>query len=193
MLYRMIEILLSAILLIPFFLVLDKVRFQNAGKTVRYFVFAGYLCAVWLFVGMPTLQFMRFELSLTLLPFVPMIGDLKNTVLNVVLFLPLGILLPFLWKEYDSLKKTVLFGFGMSLSIELFQILTYRATDINDIIANTLGAGVGYVLFCGVSRMIPPVKKYAGGKNEAPVIFLSVFAVMFFLQPYLATLFYKII
>lgn len=192
MLYKLIEILISVILLIPVFVVLNKVRFRNTKKTVLYFVFAIYLSAVYLFVGMPTLQFMRFELSLTLIPFLPMIADLKNTILNIALFVPLGIMLPFLWKKYSTLKATLLFGFGMSLSIELLQILTYRATDINDMIANTSGAVLGYLLFRITSRIIPSVTKFAGKKNEISVVILAVFIVMFFIQPYLAMLYYKI-
>jgi glycopeptide antibiotics resistance protein len=110
-------------------------------------VFATYLSAVYLFVGMPTLQFMRFDVSLTLVPFLPMVDDIKNTILNIFLFVPLGVILPFLWKKYNSAKAVLLFGFFLSLSIELLQILTYRATDINDILANTLGSVLGYFLF----------------------------------------------
>ena len=192
MLYKMIEIAISAALLIPVFWMLNKVRFQNPKKTIGYFVFAVYLSAVYLFVGMPTLQFIRFELSLTLVPFLPMLTDLKNTVLNVALFIPLGVLLPFLWTRYHTLKSTALFGFVLSLSIELLQILTYRATDINDILANTLGTVLGYFLFRMASRVLPSVTKFAGEKRDMPAILLSVFAVMFFIQPYLATLYYKI-
>ena len=192
MLHRLIEIAISAALLIPVFWMLNKVRFQNPKETAGYFVFAVYLSAVYLFVGMPTMQFIRFELSLTLIPFLPMLTDMKNTVLNVSLFVPLGVLLPLLWKRYNTLKNTALFGIALSLSIELLQILTYRATDINDIIANTLGTVLGYLIFCMASRAIPPVTKFAGEKREMPVIILSVFAVMFFIQPYLATLYYKI-
>ena len=158
-----------------------------------YFVFATYLTAVYLFVGMPTLQFMRFDLSLTLMPFLPMIADFKNTILNIILFIPLGIMLPFLWKKYNNLKTTLIFGFSMSLVIELLQILTYRATDINDLIANTLGAVVGYFVFRITSCVFPSLSKFAKRKNEIAVILLSVFAVMFFVQPYLATLYYRII
>lgn len=192
MLYKIIEILISIILLIPVFWGLNKVRFHSIKKTIFYFVFATYLSAVYLFVGMPTLQFMRFELSLTLIPFLPMIADFKNTILNILLFVPLGILLPFLWKKYNTLKATLMFGFGMSLSIEILQILTYRATDINDIIANTLGAVLGYFIFSITSHIIPSVTKFAKKKNEISVIVLSVFIVMFFIQPYLATLYYRI-
>lgn len=143
MLNMLIEILLSMLLLIPVFCVLNKCRFHDAKKTTLYFIFASYLSAVYLFVGMPTLQFMRFDLSLTLMPFLPMIDDYKNTVLNIILFIPLGILLPFLWKKYNTLKATLMVGFLMSLAIEILQILTYRATDINDIIANTFGTVLG--------------------------------------------------
>lgn len=192
MLNKLIEILISMLILIPVFCVLNKIRFHNPKKTVLYFIFATYLSAVYLFVGMPTLQFMRFDLSLTLRPFLPMIDDFKNTILNIILFVPLGIMLPLLWKKYNTLKATLMFSFGMSLAIELLQILTYRATDINDLIANTFGAVLGYFVFRGTSYIIPVITKFKRKKNEIAVVILSVFVVMFFIQPYIATLYYKI-
>ena len=192
MLNKLIEIILSLILLLPVFCLLHKYRFHDARKTIWCFLFAGYLAAVYLFVGLPTLQFMRFELSVTLIPFLPMAADLKNTILNVFLFVPLGILAPFLWKKYSTLKSTVLLGFVLSLAIELLQIFTYRATDINDLIANTLGAGFGYLIFRMASRRFPSMAKFANVENEVPILILSVLVPMFFLQPYLATLYYAI-
>jgi len=192
MLNKIIEILISMLLLIPVFSVLNKTRFHNRKKTALYFVFATYLAAVYLFVGMPTLQFMRFDLSLTLTPFLPMIADFKNTILNIILFIPLGIMLPLLWKNYNTLRATLLFGFSMSLAIEMLQILTYRATDINDLIANTVGAVLGYFVFRTTSCIYPSVTKFARRKNEIAVLILSVFMVMFFIQPYLASLYYMI-
>lgn len=192
MLNKLIEILISMIILIPVFWVLNIIRFHNIKKTALYFIFATYLSAVYLFVGMPTLQFMRFELSLTLIPFLPMIADLKNTILNIILFVPLGIMLPFLWKKYNTLKAALMFGFGMSLAIEILQILTYRATDINDIIANTVGTVLGYFIFRITSCVFPSVMKFAPKKNEISVVALSVFLAMFFVQPYLASLYYQI-
>ena len=192
MLNKIIEILISMLLLIPVFSVLNITRFHSIKKTTQYFVFATYLAAVYLFVGMPTLQFMRFDLSLTLMPFLPMIADFKNTILNIIQFIPLGIMLPFLWKNYNTLRATLVFGFSMSLAIELLQILTYRATDINDLIANTVGAVLGYFIFRIISGISPSVMKFAMRKNELAVVIVSVFAVMFLVQPYLATLYYKI-
>ena len=190
MLNKIIEILISVLLLIPVFSVLNITRFHSIKKTTQYFVFATYLAAVYLFVGLPTLQFMRFDLSLTLMPFLPMIADFKNTILNIILFIPLGIMLPFLWEKYNTLSETLIFGFSMSLAIELLQILTYRATDINDLIANTVGAVLGYFVFRVISCMFPSKTKFATRKNEIAVVMVSVFAVMFLVQPYLATLYY---
>ena len=192
MYYKFIEILISAIVLFPVFAFLNRTMFHNIKKTVLYFVFAVYLAAVYLFVGMPTLQFMRFEVSLTLVPFLPMVADFKNTILNIILFVPLGIMLPFLWKKYNTLKTTLIFGVMMSLTIELLQLFTYRATDINDLIANTLGAVLGYFLFRIISYLVPSVRNVAKRKNEVAAVIVPVILVMFFVQPYLASIFYKI-
>ena len=192
MLYKFIEILISAIVLIPVFVLLNRTMFHNIRKTVLYFVFAVYLAAVYLFVGMPTLQFMRFEVSLTLVPFLPMVADFKNTILNIILFVPLGIMLPLLWKKYNTLKAAAVFGFMMSLSIELLQLFTYRATDINDLIANTLGTVFGYFLFRMISYLVPSVRNVAKRKTEVAAVIVPVILVMFFVQPYLASIFYKI-
>ena len=193
MYYKFIEILISAIVLFPVFAFLNRTMFHNIKKTVLYFVFAVYLAAVYLFVGMPTLQFMRFEVSLTLVPFLPMVADFKNTILNIILFVPLGIMLPFLWKKYNTLKTTLIFGVMMSLTIELLQLFTYRATDINDLIANTLGAVLGYFLFRIISYLVPSVRNVAKRKNEVAAVIVPVILVMFFVQTYLASIFYKII
>ena len=192
MLNKIIEILISVLLLIPVFSVLNITRFHSTKKTILYFVFATYLASVYLFVGMPTLQFMRFDLSLTLTPFLPMIADFKNTILNIILFIPLGIMLPFLWKKYNSFRATLIFGFCMSLAIELLQILTYRATDINDLIANTVGAVLGYFVFRTISCVFSSVTKFARKKNDIAIVMLSVFMVMFLIQPYLASFYYMI-
>lgn len=193
MLYKGIEILISTLILLPVFFVMHKRIFADCRKTAGYFVFATYLSAVYLFVGMPTLQFIRFDVSVTWIPFLPMLRDLKNTILNIILFVPLGMLLPFLWVRYHTLRKTVIFGFCMSLAIELLQMLTYRATDINDIIANTAGALLGYLLFRVISQCFPSITGFAVKENEVVIVMMPVFFVMFFIQPYIASLYYSIL
>ncbi|MGF9766654.1 VanZ family protein [Bacillus albus] len=67
--------------------------------------------------------------------------------LNIVLFMPFGFLLPTIWPHFRKMKNTVCAGFFFSLAIELNQLLNNRITDIDDLFTNTLGAIIGYVLY----------------------------------------------
>ncbi|HDR7655026.1 VanZ family protein [Bacillus wiedmannii] len=74
--------------------------------------------------------------------------------LNIVLFMPFGFLLPTIWPKFRKMKNTVCAGFFFSLAIELNQLLNNRITDIDDLFTNTLGAIIGYVLYRALFKMI---------------------------------------
>ncbi|EOP58381.1 teicoplanin resistance protein VanZ [Bacillus cereus VDM053] len=74
--------------------------------------------------------------------------------LNILLFMPLGFLLPTIWPHFRKMKNTVCAGFFFSLAIELNQLLNNRITDIDDLFTNTLGAIVGYVIYRVLFKMI---------------------------------------
>ena len=183
-LYVMFELGTAGVFLIPVFWLLNHFAFKNSRRTAAYLVLALYISAVWVLVGMPNAAYLRFERTLQLIPLVPMLTDLKNTFLNIALFVPLGILLPILWKPFRDPKKALGFGFGASLLIELAQIFTLRTTDINDLIANTLGTLLGWVIgsFSVKKANLSPIGKT---KDMIPVL-VSTIAVMFFLYPLLA-------
>ena len=65
-------------------------------------------------------------------------------ILNIIMFMPFGFLLPLIWKNFRNAKKVVLMGFLMSLAIEICQLFNIRTTDIDDLLMNTLGTLVGY-------------------------------------------------
>lgn len=70
-----------------------------------------------------------------------------NVLLNIVLFTPLGVLLPLIWKHFQKWNRMLAAGFGISLYVELMQYLTGRGIfDTDDLFANTLGAMIGYFL-----------------------------------------------
>jgi glycopeptide antibiotics resistance protein len=78
--------------------------------------------------------------------------SLKNIVGNFLLLLPLGFFLPLLWKRFYKLKNTMLLGLMVSFGIEMLQFLeallgNHRRSDIDDLILNTLGLWVGYLIF----------------------------------------------
>lgn len=69
---------------------------------------------------------------------------------NVVLFFPLGILLPLLWSRL-RFRNALLIAIAVSVSIEVLQYISrawgsYRLADINDVILNSLGACLGLAL-----------------------------------------------
>ncbi len=68
--------------------------------------------------------------------------------LNVCCFIPLGFFCPMISRTYERVQNVLLLGFGFSLLIEVSQLFTlYRATDISDLISNTLGTFTGYLCF----------------------------------------------
>jgi glycopeptide antibiotics resistance protein len=69
---------------------------------------------------------------------------------NVMLFFPLGILLPLVWRHL-RFWRGIQVAIALSLSIELVQYLSsawgsYRSADVNDVILNVLGACLGLAL-----------------------------------------------
>ena len=101
-----------------------------------------------------------FPLRVNLKPFVRLFGygSARNIIWNVVgnttMFIPSGIVLPVVYKKLNSFGKVVAAGAFISLCIEILQLpFASRATDIDDLILNTLGTAVGYGIFAAVRRM----------------------------------------
>ena len=68
-------------------------------------------------------------------------------ILNIIMFMPLGFLLPLIWSNFRNIKKVVALGFAFSLCIEICQLFCSRITDIDDLTMNTLGTIVGFFIW----------------------------------------------
>jgi glycopeptide antibiotics resistance protein len=85
--------------------------------------------------------------------------DGPSFTLNVIMFVPLGVLLPLLRRTLDAYARLAAAAFTASLGIELLQLVlglttgSRRTADINDLIANTAGAVIGLYL---LRLAIPP-------------------------------------
>ena len=64
---------------------------------------------------------------------------------NIVMFIPIGFFIKLLWNCSD--EKVVLYGFLISLFIEMTQIFVGREIDVDDLILNTLGTIIGVLLY----------------------------------------------
>jgi glycopeptide antibiotics resistance protein len=89
---------------------------------------------------------------------------LWSTALNVVLLLPLGFFLRYVTRT--RLLTAVAIGFGVSLLFELTQLTgnwfiypcAYRLFSVDDLILNTAGAVLGWLLAGPLSRLLPPLE-----------------------------------
>lgn len=174
------ELAAPALCLTPLFILWCWKRKFRPGKALWHYLFLLYLCAMLGVTGFPNIRYFEVDLNVNLIPFVDMLSGLTGTLLNVALFLPLGFLLPFLSRKYDSLKATMTTALFTTVSIELLQIFTHRATDIDDLITNCLGAFLGFLL-------AKPLKKPANREetsNTIRVLYAAVALFMFFAEPY---------
>ncbi len=97
--------------------------------------------------------------SLNLIPLATLtLEDVKTSLLNILMMLPFGFGLPFVTNL--RFKRVVIAGLLLSIVIEFLQLvtgftanMTFRVADINDLIFNTIGVAVGYILFVAFVRI----------------------------------------
>ena len=101
-----------------------------------------------------------FPPRINLIPFVylfdypTMKEALINVIGNTLMFLPLGIVWPAVFKQLDTHWKAILAGIGTSLVIEILQLPFYsRLSDIDDLILNSLGYLMGYSIYVLVKKL----------------------------------------
>ena len=105
-----------------------------------------------------------FPLWINLVPIVHLFeeydGWLINIIGNVTMFIPVGLVWPFCFKELNTLKKALLAGVCFPLLIEITQIPFYsRCSDVDDIILNTTGFLIGALIYFGIKRLTSRRKK----------------------------------
>ena len=103
--------------------------------------------------------------QIELVPFVGLIQIFHNSVPmflylfvgNLIWFVPLGLLLPVLTR---ARKSTILWGLGLSLYIEVSQfIFGTGVSEVEDLILNTAGTGIGYCIYLGINAGLKKRKK----------------------------------
>ena len=91
--------------------------------------------------------------TVNLIPLVTLrLVDVKTSLLNVLMMMPFGFGLPFITNF--RFKRVVIAGLLLSIVIESLQFITgfiantsFRIADVNDLIFNTVGVAIGFILF----------------------------------------------
>lgn len=77
-----------------------------------------------------------------------MMAVFTNVFGNIICFIPFGCMLPVLSTKMRKLSLVTLVGFELSLVIELTQLIfKVGSFDVDDLVLNTIGGFIGYLLF----------------------------------------------
>ena len=193
--------LISAVLIL--FPIVSVFLFFSHPRSLKWTalstLFLLYLCAVFSAVGFPSICTLTFDPSIHWLPLVDVFSDpisyLKNSALNILLFIPLGILLPILWGDHRSAKNILAWGFGLSLTIECLQLFTLRLTDVDDLLMNSLGAILGYYLSKVLLTPAQPTENPVHSRRyRRPLALLALaLLLMFTIQPLLSSAIWEVL
>lgn len=179
----MLNELVGIIMVIPLYilcflyLLKRKISIQKHIIVFLLFVYLGVVIAITLF-PFPIQKELILEqrefnyLSNNFIPFKGIVDMLtserlyvivRNLVGNILLTMPLGFLLPLIFKKINKVKWILISGFLFSLSIENIQFIlslclgfTYKIADVDDLILNTVGALLGYTCFKLLNFIIKP-------------------------------------
>lgn len=131
-------------------------------RVLSWFVFAGYLIALiyFLFFSEQMGRVPSNEYKYSLEPFreirryiiyrkeIGLFNVMLNLFGNIICFVPFGFVLPIMSNKQRGIFKITVLTFLTSLLVELIQLLSkVGSCDVDDIILNTLGGFLGYVLF----------------------------------------------
>lgn len=160
---------------------------SRMGYRVTMVFFAVYLGCVFFLTSAGTFYdglFYGWTPRMDQINLIPFSHDIDPMVygLNVLMFLPFGLLVPLLFENQGGLFRIFLNSLGFTLLIELSQLLNNRRTDVDDVILNVLGGCLGYLIFWCIQRLLRgrlrPVFKTGWGLWS--VVFL-IFFLRFFL------------
>ena len=78
------------------------------------------------------------------------VWELKDFPLNIIAFIPLGVYLSYFFRRHKLVKVTVT-AFLCTLAIESLQLFTILGAFCgDDLLGNTLGGMIGYLVYCKV-------------------------------------------
>lgn len=179
--FRLFEKVITFILLAPLMLRLIKKNKGNAIKVVYILLFWVYIVSFIGLVFFPIITGMKiknFKPAINLIPF-NTIQEMwgygfskffKQIIGNILLFAPMGALVPLLFEKFNKWKKIILLGLCISFSVELIQLsmdliskYNIKVCDVDDVILNVIGIIIGFIFKIILIKFIP--NRYEGNKK----------------------------
>lgn len=99
------------------------------------------------------------------------ISELQLILFNMLMFTPLGFLLPMVWEKAEKLWITFAVSFCLTAAIELFQFITGTGIfELDDLLHNIIGSVFGY--FCIMAILTSMREKSIGFPSVAKVLMI---------------------
>jgi Glycopeptide antibiotics resistance protein len=171
--YYILQLLVIMTLATPIVVVTRVVYFKKTKKQVNKWHELLLLLFITFCAGLTTqtilphnfnLEFLEFSLdNFNITPFSTIIEMFTkspqvaavNIIGNIVMFAPFGFFPSLLWRKFH-LGKAAWLTFNISFCIEIVQLfIKGRATDIDDLILNTLGGIVGWCVYWLFIKIFP--------------------------------------
>lgn len=105
---------------------------------------------------------------------------LKNVIGNVLLFVPFGIFVTYYVKN-DKVYQTLFLSILVSCSIEFAQSVIGRTADIDDVILNTIGGILGYIIFKFGGKLVDKLPKFMKSQVFLDVLCLVIILFIIYL------------
>lgn len=97
--------------------------------------------------GISSANFIPFKTIIMYIRYYETMNSFENLFGNILVFVPLGLILPKAFKKFNHPFWLIFFSFVFIMDIELFQLVTrFGAFDVDDIILNLLGVLIGFVV-----------------------------------------------
>ena len=151
----------AALAAFAIYIVLYHVSLKKRKKPTRQSILAEFTLVGWFVVFIYVTQLKSFGNGFgalyNLTPLVPFhtafrfgsnnAGMIWQFLLNILMFVPLGFLLPIVFPlKCRTGTRVMLISFCTSRAPELLQLVATRGTDIDDLIAHTVGGVCGFAL-----------------------------------------------
>ena len=111
--------------------------------------------------GLSTANFIPFKTVIMYIKHYSHLNSFENLAGNIAVFIPFGLLAPLVKSDRKRGAAFVTaLGFLISMAVEVIQLVTgFGAFDVDDLILNTLGAVIGYILYRMIVGIVKKISK----------------------------------
>lgn len=168
-----ISLILFSLIFITQYFINKKLK-TNFKTYLLEFILCLYIITVFEITGIIGYDFKLSNIhnGFTQMNLIPFIGaSFKMLILNFLLFTPYGVLVSIVFNKRSwNLKRIFSLALISSFIIEISQIFTGRFVELDDIIMNSLGTLLGYLLFISLKKCFTKDLKIKGIIQSLSVI-----------------------